>query len=123
MSSEPSTSCCGVTSASGLDSKALQFAAELTAIVRSLVPDCAAFVLDASSARESTERVSVRQDPETGISLTVNSEPLINLKVRYLCSLDRAQQYLAVESSEIVVRDGRFPTADQIRLHAASKIY
>lgn len=87
-----------------LDGEAARFAAELTATVRALVPDCAEFIVDSSTARHGTERVSVRQNPETGIPLTVRGEPLINLKVSYYCSLDRDRQYLAVERSEVVVR-------------------
>lgn len=103
-SSWRSISSCGVTDGANLDDAAAEFAAELTSTVQELVPDCAQFTAEASDPRGGVERVRIRQEPNTGIDLPVNGKPLINLKVSYFCTLDRARQYLAVERSEVIVR-------------------
>ena len=103
MNSPPSTFSSGNESVD-LDELVTAFADDLTTTISALVPGCAPFAVETSSARGAAERVTMRQDPDTWIPLAVRGHPLLNLKVLYLCSLDHAGRYLAVEQSEIVVR-------------------
>lgn len=103
MSLRPSTSSSG-SKPVDLDELVAAFAGDLTATISALVPTCAPFTVETSPARGKAERVSIRQEPNTGIPLAVAGKPLLDLKVLYLCSLDHELRYLAVEESEIVVR-------------------
>ncbi|GAA2004197.1 hypothetical protein [Brevibacterium samyangense] len=82
---------------------AQDFADDLTDTVRAVVDDAAPFVATKVSG---VARVSVRQSPSEGIPLKVNGDPLLTLLVSYECCLDGAEQYLAVEKSEVRVFAG-----------------
>lgn len=102
-----STSCLAVTTDAepALESQAHDFAARLTRVVSSVVADCHPFSARALE-RNGEERVSVHQEPDTGIPLRVNGEPLLTLKVQYFCMWDTPQHYLAVEKSHFKVYAG-----------------
>jgi len=85
--------------------EAQRFANELTHTVQSVISaPCDPF--HAIAVKGTQELFSVRQQPSTGIALTVEGTPLLSLVVSYRCSRDTAGQYLAVESSEFKVYAG-----------------
>jgi len=93
--------------AKALETQAREFAESLTSTVRALVPDCAAF--DASLLRDrqlKRERFWVRQDPATGIPLSVDGNPILTLKAEYHCFLDGHGQSLAVDETQVKVYAG-----------------
>lgn len=89
-----------------LESQARDFAARLTRVISNVVTDCHPFSSRALE-RDGTERFSVHQEPDTGIPLRVNGEPLLTLKVQYFCMWDTPQHYLAVEKSHFKVYAGK----------------
>lgn len=90
-----------------LEAQAREFAENLTSTVRALVPSCAGF--DASlltDRRPDRERFWVRQDPATGIPLSVDGQPILTLKVEYHCCLDGVGQWMAVDEAHVKVYAG-----------------
>ncbi|MGL5865743.1 MAG: hypothetical protein ACRCYX_07700, partial [Dermatophilaceae bacterium] len=84
----------------GLDDQAHSFAGNLTATVRSVVPECAPFTASLVTDRGSGgERFRVHQDPTSGIPLSVGGNVLLSLKVEYFCCLDGRDRWLAVDES------------------------
>jgi len=51
-------------------------------------------------------RFVVRQEPDTGIPLTVDGSPLLTLKVLYHCTWDHTEKFLAIEKSHFQVYAG-----------------
>lgn len=86
-----------------LEGQACQFAERLTDTVRALAPGCAPFEAEFT---QHTERVWIRQSPDTGIPLSVEGEPIITLKAVYQCSWDGKERYLATDDSQIKVHAG-----------------
>lgn len=74
--------------------QATEFATALTETVRAVVPDSHAFVPTIIG-----NLVSIRQDPAEGIILSVDREPLFQLKASYQCRMDRHGDYLAILKS------------------------
>jgi hypothetical protein len=95
-----------MTSGDSLEAEAQRFAAELTATVRGVV----GYHVEAFRARAldhpTADRVSVHQEPRTGIPLTVDGAPLLTLTAEYRCIWDSRQLFLAVETSAIKVYAG-----------------
>ncbi len=87
-----------------LEAQARTFADALTAAVHAIAPMCEPF--RAVAMESPAGRFYVRQEPDTGIPLTVESAPLLTLKVRYSCTWDTSQRYLAVERSYVQVYAG-----------------
>ncbi|WP_369068708.1 hypothetical protein [Kineococcus terrestris] len=92
-----------------LDGRLLQraraFADELTGLVRGVVQaPCDPF--HAIAVRGQREVISIRQEPATGISLTVEGDPLLNLVVTYRCAMDTTGDYLMVEGSSFDIYAG-----------------
>lgn len=91
--------------AASLEAQARTFAEELTATVSALAPTVSAFRARALSAGD-RERFAVTQEPDTGVPLLVEGEPLLTLKVRYECALDGVKRYLAIDESDVKVYAG-----------------
>lgn len=89
-----------MTEAPSLEQWAEEFASDLTRTVHAVSPDCDPFVWTAVAG---DDRVSVKQDPGTGIPLEVDGAPLLSLKVHFKCCLDGDRSFLAVEDSQIAV--------------------
>jgi hypothetical protein len=90
-----------------LEEQARAFAEDLTATVRALVPDCDGF--DASLLNDRPgrrERFWVRQDPASGIPLSVGGDSILTLKVDYHCCLDGVERWLAVDEALVKVYAG-----------------
>lgn len=88
-----------------LEAQARAFAEELTRTVRLLVPHVSPFRARALVTGD-RERFAVRQEPDTGVPLLVETQPLLTLKVKYECALDGVERYLAVEESDFKVHPG-----------------
>lgn len=95
-----------------LQAQAQAFAERLTSTVTE-VADCHPFKARALE-RDGVERFSVRQDPETGVPLNVEGEPLLTLKVNYLCTWDTPQHFLAVEKSSFEVFAGNVASGEPL---------
>jgi hypothetical protein len=93
-----------VTAPGTLAEQAQRFAEQLTETVRAIAPDCPSF--SALVIEPDALRFVVRQEPDTGIPLCVEGDPLLTLKVRYACSLDRYEHHLAVDDSHVKVYAG-----------------
>jgi hypothetical protein len=93
--------------------KADEFATDLTGTVEAIAPGCSPFRAQARSGRDSA-RVFVRQEPDTGVPLTVDGDPLLTLTLQFWCSWDRPGKYLAVDSSAIKVFAGREAQAEPL---------
>lgn len=87
-----------------LDSQASKFAADLSATVCALISGCEPFVHQALSG--STDRFVVRQDPPTGIPLTVDGDRLLTLTVNYKCVWDSKSRFLVIEESSFKIYSG-----------------
>ena len=91
-----------------LATQAEAFANELTQTVRALVPNCPPFVPQLLTDRAShPDRFVVRQDPDRGIPLNVDGQPLLTLKVEYFCCLDGHDRYLAIDRAQFHVFAGK----------------
>lgn len=86
-----------------LEEQASQFAQRLTTTVQAVAPFCSPFQATAIPERV---RFRVRQDPDTGIPLTVDGAAILTLKASYDCTLDGVGQYLAVDGSKVAVHAG-----------------
>ena len=84
-----------------LREQAQEFAGRLTTSVHAVAPDCDPFTAQAVAAR-----FIVRQEPDTGVPLTVGGAVLLTLKVSYSCAWDRVGHYLAVDESKVKVYAG-----------------
>ena len=84
-----------------LQARAKEFAAELTATVRTVSPQA-----DPFTARLVRERVTVRQEPGEGIPLSVGGEKLFTLKTDLKCCWDSAGQFLTIEEASTAVFAG-----------------
>jgi hypothetical protein len=89
-----------------LEAKAREFATELTNTVRSAFGPMVRPFHARALQGEGQQAVSVRQEPATGIPLTVGGDPVLTLTATYRCEWDRATTYLAVNSSTLKVFDG-----------------
>lgn len=87
-----------------LAEQAERFAEQLTGTVRAIAPDCPGFSALVVEGRQ--PRFVVNQEPDTGIPLCVEGEPLLTLKVKLVCSMDRFDHHLAVDSSHVHVYAG-----------------
>ena len=79
---------------------ARDFAAELTATVQAIAPDCAEF--EATALRDEA-LVAVRQQPEAGVPLCVAGSPVLVLKARFWCRIGAASGRLKVDHSDFKV--------------------
>jgi hypothetical protein len=95
-----------VTSGDSLEAEAQRFAAELTDTVRGVVGAHVEAFRARTLHHPQTDRVSVHQEPRTGIPLTVGGAPLLNLTAEYRCVWDSRQMFLAVETSAVKVYAG-----------------
>jgi hypothetical protein len=95
-----------VTSGNSLEAEAQRFAVELTDTVRGVVGDHVQAFRARTLQHPQTDRVSVHQEPRTGIPLTVGGVPLPNLTAEYRCVWDSQQLFLAVETSAVKVYAG-----------------
>lgn len=77
------------------------FAEVLTTTARAVTPECEPF-----QAVVLGNRVAVRQDPPTGIPLTVSGSPLLTLKADFGCSWDTRGRFLTIERSSFSVVAG-----------------
>ncbi|MCW2693092.1 MAG: hypothetical protein JWM67_1696 [Mycobacterium sp.] len=82
-----------------------QFAADLTRTVQIVTgPDTPPFrLLGSTDRRGQRARLTIRQDPNTGIPLQVQGRSLLNLRVHYRAAWDHAQRFLAVDRSQVAV--------------------
>jgi hypothetical protein len=95
-----------VTTADALEAEAQRFAAELTDTVRAVVGDHVEAFRARAVHRPGLGRVSVHQEPRTGIPLIVDGAPLLNLTAEYRCVWDGLHRFLAVDVSAIKVYAG-----------------
>lgn len=65
-----------------------------------------------ASSRSTTG--TVHQEPRTGIPLTVNGAPLLNLTAEYYCVWDSPGQFLAVDESAVKVYAGGKATGEPL---------
>ncbi|MCD2191008.1 hypothetical protein [Actinomycetospora soli] len=91
---------------SSLEEQANQFADDLTATVKTLVPGCDRFEAAVLTDEQGRGRISIRQSPDTGVPLKVDGEPLLTLTVLMFLSWDAPGQYPAVDNSEFKVWQG-----------------
>lgn len=84
--------------------RAEQFAVELTSTLHTAFGDQVDPLKAGILPGSATSRVTVSQDPETGIELRVNDVPRLQLTVSYNCVWDRAAEFLAVDKANIAVR-------------------
>lgn len=93
--------------AKGLETQARGFAEDLTQTVQALVPEIAGFEAGLlSDRRPDRQRFWVRQEPATGIPLSVDGLQILTLKVEYHCSLDGLGKWLAVDEAHVKVYAG-----------------
>lgn len=92
-------------SRSGLEQQANDFAAQLSATVSALAPECSPFAATVIDKRGRDERPKfvVEQQPLSGIPILVDGAPLLNLKVKFHCCLDSRLDFLAVDTSVVQV--------------------
>lgn len=83
-----------------LEEQATLFAQQLTKTVHAVSPESDSFTARTVAG---SSRFSVRQEPNQGIALNVQGEPHLLLKVSFECTLDGAQEYMAIEKSTIKV--------------------
>jgi hypothetical protein len=95
-----------VTTGDALVAEAQRFAADLTATIRSVVGGHVEVFRARALHRPGLDHVSVRQEPRTGIPLTVDGAPLLNLTAEYYCIWDSPGQFLAVDESAVKVYAG-----------------
>ena len=95
----------GSDDSSDLAAKAQEFADELTATLRQVVPACDPLRARVHETPQGA-RVYVVQEPDTGLPLAVDGEPLLTLKLLNLCSWDRPQRFLAIDESWVKVYAG-----------------
>lgn len=95
-----------MTTADALEAEAQRFAAELTDTVRAVVGDHVEAFRARAVHRPGLDRVSVHQEPRTGIPLTVDGAPLLTLTADYRCVWDSLRRFLAVDVSAIKVYAG-----------------
>jgi hypothetical protein len=87
-----------VTTADALVAETQRFAADLTATVRAVVGDHVEAFRARALHRPGLDHVSVHQEPRTGIPLTVDGAPLLNLTAEYHCVWDSPGQFLAADA-------------------------
>lgn len=97
-----------------LAAQAKAFAEGLTDTVRALVPDCAPFEAELLEDRPDRERFWVRQNPDTGIPLSVSGKPILTLTVLYYCCLDGEGRWLATDESHVKVYAGAKAAKDPL---------
>ena len=95
-----------MTTGDALVAEAQRFAADLTATVQAVVGGHVEAFGARALHRQGLDHVSVRQEPRTGIPLTVDGAPLLNLTAEYYCVWDSPGQYLAVDESAVKVYAG-----------------
>jgi hypothetical protein len=95
-----------VTTGDALVAEAQRFAANLTATIRSVVGGHVEVFRARTLHRPGIDHVSVRQEPRTGIPLTVDGTPLLNLTAEYYCIWDSPGHFLAVDESAVKVYAG-----------------
>ncbi|CCG02557.1 phospholipase [Blastococcus saxobsidens] len=95
-----------MTTGDALVAEAQRFAADLTATVKAVVGGHVEAFGARALHRQGLDHVSVRQEPRTGIPLTVDGAPLLNLTAEYYCVWDSPGQYLAVDESAVKVYAG-----------------
>jgi hypothetical protein len=95
-----------VTTGDALVAEAQRFAADLTATVRAVVGDHVEAFRARALHRPGLDHVSVHQEPRTGIPLTVDGAPLLNLTAEFYCVWDSPGQFLAVDESAVKVYAG-----------------
>ncbi len=76
------------------------FARSLTRTVQALVSTCQPFT---ATLLTGADRVIVKQDPEQGIVLNVDGQPLLRLTAQFFCTWDGLQSFLAIHESKIAV--------------------
>ncbi|ROR92588.1 hypothetical protein [Nocardioides aurantiacus] len=84
-----------------LEDQAQEFAQRLTASVYSVARGC-----DPFAATVTGDRITVRQEPDTGVPLSVDGAVVLTLKVSFACAWDRVGHYLAVDESRMRVYAG-----------------
>jgi len=87
-----------------LEQQARNFADALTTAVHAVAPSCEPFRV--VTMTDPAGRFFVRQEPDTGVPLTVEGTPLLTLKVRYSCTWDTSEHFLAIEKSHVQVYAG-----------------
>jgi hypothetical protein len=95
-----------VTTGDALVAEAQRFATDLTATVRAVVGDHVEAFRARALHHPGLDHVSVHQEPRTGIPLTVDGAPLLNLTAEYYCIWDSPGQFLAVDESAVKVYAG-----------------
>ena len=95
-----------MTTGDALVAEAQRFAADLTATVRAVVGDHVEAFRARALHRPGLDHVSVHQEPRTGIPLTVDGAPLLNLTAEYYCVWDSPGRFLAVDESAVKVYAG-----------------
>lgn len=93
-----------------LREQALDFAQDLTSTVQAVVPTAAGF-----RAVGTGSRFVVQQDPAEGIVLHVAGTPMLRLEVRFQCTFDHRDSFLAVEWSEMKVSAIAGPSEPLVR--------
>ena len=87
-------------SAGTLGEQAQAFADRLTNSVHAVAAGCGPFTSRAMYIGDGPERFGVLQEPDTGVPLTVDGATLLTLKVKYFCTWDGHEQFLAIERSD-----------------------
>jgi hypothetical protein len=77
-----------VTTGDALVAEAQRFATDLTATVRAVVGDHVEAFRARALHHPGLDHVSVHPEPPTGIPLTVDGAPLLNLTAEYYCIWD-----------------------------------
>ena len=95
-----------MTSGNSQEGEAQRFAAELTDTVRGVVGAHVEAFRARTLHHPQADRVSVHQEPRTGVPLAVGGVPLLNLTAEYRCVWDSQQLFLAVETSAVQVYAG-----------------
>jgi hypothetical protein len=95
-----------------LEEQARGFADQLTDTVHAVAPSCRPF--RAVALKSPANRFYIRQEPDTGIPLTVENSPLLTLKVFYRCTWDHTEHFLAVEASTFRVYAGPQATGEPL---------
>lgn len=93
-------------SAGTLGEQAQAFADRLTNSVHAVAAGCEPFTSKAMHTGDGPERFGVLQEPDTGVPLTVEGATLLTLTVKYFCTWDGHEQFLAVDRSDVKVFAG-----------------
>lgn len=101
-------------SAGTLGEQAQAFADRLTNSVHAVAAECKSFTSKAIHTGDGPERFGVLQEPDTGVPLTVDGATLLTLKVKYFCTWDGHEQFLAVERSDVKVFAGDVATGEPL---------